>query len=182
MNMLNPQQGYNHSEYIKCTEIGTFAKIYNFKDVSGAVLGRNKIFEVLRLMGVLQAKKCNKNEPYSRYSNCFKSFNKKHDQGDSFFEKPVFLVTPEGKTYLANKINDYIEETGYSVKKIKEEKQFIELLPQEIVEEKSVSSPLDYSREDALKFIQQLPEKLHNSFFASQLKEKWGFSHNEINI
>ncbi|OGI18066.1 MAG: hypothetical protein A2287_05115 [Candidatus Melainabacteria bacterium RIFOXYA12_FULL_32_12] len=37
-----------------------------------------------------------------------------------------------------------------------------------------IGSPLDYTYEEAKKYLEELPDLLHNSFFACELRKKWG--------
>lgn len=179
--MLNPQQQYNHSEYIKCCKAGDFAKKNDdvFKCKCGKSIGGDKVFRVFRALGIVDKN----NIPYSNFVHLFRVADKKCHQGENDFTKPVTLIRPESEELLALKIIDYLEEHCVCrTRKPKKEKSIIEpTFINENKEVKNIGSPLDYNREDALQFIQELPEKLHNSFFAAQLKEKWGFSQNEIN-
>ena len=103
--MQNCQPSYNHSEFIKCNDISDFAKIYNFKDKKGEVLGRNKVFKILRILQILDRT----NVPYQSYMKYFKTLRKDYFKGDLNFNKILVFVTPEGQTYLANRITDYLE-------------------------------------------------------------------------
>ena len=103
--MLNYQQTYNHSEYVNCRDIADFAKIYNFRDKSGVILGRNKIFRILRQLSILDKN----NTPYQSYMKYFKTIEKQYFKGDFGIKKIVVFVTPDGQSFLARKINDYLE-------------------------------------------------------------------------
>jgi hypothetical protein len=97
--------------------------------------------------------------------------------GDHTFKKPVYFITPEGQKYLKNKINDYIEKTGYvvvdSTKKtnLKQEKE-AELEPIK------TGSPLDMDREQALEWLAILPDFSKNSNFAVEVRKKWNIDAN----
>ena len=101
----NYQQQYNHNEYVKCREIGDFAKIYNFKDRSGKLLGRNKIFRILRSLGILNKD----NVPYQSYMKYFKTMEKVYSKGEYDFNRIIPFITPDGQTYLSTKINEYLD-------------------------------------------------------------------------
>ena len=103
--MLNPQQSYNHSDFVNCRNIADFSKIYNFKDKSGVLIGRNKIFKILRELKILDKN----NVPYQSFMGNFKTLDKEYYQGTKLFKKILVFVTPEGQTYLANRINDYLD-------------------------------------------------------------------------
>ena len=161
--MLNAHE-YNHSEFVNCYEIADFAKIYNFKDSSGIILGRNKIFRILRQLEILDKK----NVPYQSYMKYFKTLAKEYFTNGHLFKKIIVFITPEGKTYLANKINDYLEK-GSNPKIDNDNNKNIEVINKQ-------SSPLDWDKEQAIAWCNNLPDFIKSSsIIYKELKEKWNF-------
>lgn len=102
---MNTQTQYQHKEYIKCIEVGTFAKFCRFKDQQGKVIGRNKLFIILRQLGIINRQ----NEPYQSCLSYIKLAQKKVYRGEQFFLTSVPLITPEGQEYLRKRIEDYLK-------------------------------------------------------------------------
>lgn len=183
--MLNQQpQQYNHKKFVNSRKIGDYANIQKFTDIYGKELRPHAVFEILRRMGVLKTKQCDRNVPFSQYMQYFVALDREYVKSDSSFFKPVYFITPEGQKYFADKINNYIEKVNFSVdaiKKTKKNKKSKCLLQQQsyvqpnvvINDNKEVSSPLDMDREQALKWLSELPEFLNNSYFAIEVRKKW---------
>ena len=96
---------YNHKEFRDCVLVAEFAKLNEFKDGHGKVIGRNKVFALLRKLGILGSK----NFPMQQYLKYFKMQPKAYQTGESQFEKYIPLVTPEGQRYLEKRIKEHLE-------------------------------------------------------------------------
>ncbi len=108
--MASQQKYYNHSDYVKCFDVANFAKLYNFKNKSGKVLGRNKVYAVLKALGIINKD----NEPYQQYIDAgyLKCQFKQYYMGDKVIPKNITLITQKGMKYLADKINEYLGTYG----------------------------------------------------------------------
>lgn len=173
--MFSTEQ-YKHSEYVNCKEIAEFAKLFAFKDAAGNVLGRNKVFKVLRDLGILDKS----NVPYQTYLKHFKTLDKEYSNGVNTYRKTIVFIKPESQKYLADKINDYLDRIEDAIRtKDKQKTKTIVTYHQSVETTKEsveCSSPLDYTKEKALEWIKSLPEAMRTrSHFAIELQKKYGF-------
>lgn len=175
LNMLN-QNTYKHSEFVKCIEVADFAKIYDFKDDKGKSLGRNKIFKILRELRILDKK----NVPYQSYISCFKILEKEYEQGDKVFRKIIVFITPEGEKYLVDRINNFLdfqdESTNKVMGKIRPITNVQQLNNIVQIDKNKCCSPLDFDKDQAIEYLNKLPEFLRNTKTAIALREKWGLN------
>lgn len=76
------------------------------REWAGKDIGRNKLFEALRSMGVLSSNESNYNEPYRQFIDAgyFKTKLKNTPVGI----KAVSLVTGKGLEYLFKKLKEYL--------------------------------------------------------------------------
>ena len=104
--------------------------------------------------------------PYSQYAKYLNGLDRQYHQSNSTFIKPVFFITPEGQEYLAKRIENYLQKQAEDQEKTAEENIPVKLC----------SSPLDMNKEQALEYLAGLPEFLKDSFFAIELRKKWGIA------
>jgi len=171
--MASLQNSYNHAEYSKCKDISTFAAIFAFKCKCGKTLGRNKIFEVFRHLDIVSDRNNHKNVPTSKYINCFLSLDKTYADGRT---KTFIFVKPDSMEYLSKKITEYLENNCVHKSKTKTSSMSVDLSPIMAIQEdkKETGSPLDFDRKQALEYLSNLPKFLENSYFAVELRKKWG--------
>ena len=81
--------------------VGTVAKSLNIKDKNGNLIGRNKLFEILRSNKVLQSSKSNWNIPYQFYINngYFRTLLSKTINGVTV---TTTRITPKGFEFIEN--------------------------------------------------------------------------------
>jgi hypothetical protein len=113
------------------------------------------------------------NVPRSRFINCFLSLDKSYADGRT---KTFIFVKPESMEYLSKKIADYIENNCIHKSKIKSSSTCVNPSPIMAIQEikKNSGSPLDFDREQAMEWLAELPEILKNSYFAVEVRKKWG--------
>ena len=89
--------------------MGEAAKTFNIKDKDGNILGRNKLFELLRDAKVLQSSKSNWNVPYQMYvkNGYFRILLRTIKDGTTI---TVTRITPKGLEFL----HGLIKELGYT--------------------------------------------------------------------
>ena len=89
--------------------MGEAAKTFNIKDKDGNILGRNKLFELLRDAKVLQSSKSNWNVPYQMYvkNGYFRILLRTIKDGTTI---TVTRITPKGLEFL----HELIKELGYT--------------------------------------------------------------------
>ena len=170
-------QAYNHSEFVKCKDVETFAKICQFECKCGKILGRNKIFEILRRSRILTSG----NLPGAGHEKRFLTLDKEYTQGDKIFNKTHIFIKPEAQEYISKRIIDYLENNCVCGSKKKKANRAISAVKSVVLlsnnEHKKVccSSPLDMDRDQALEWLATLPDSIRNtSFFACELRKKWG--------
>ncbi len=99
------------------------------------------------------------------------------------FREVIDQLTPyEWQEY---RDKDKFEKRNYLENKQKEQKRklaAIEAKRQTEIDTEKACTPLDFSRDQALEWLQSLPKRLHSSYFAMQVKAKWSFSTQEIRI
>ena len=81
--------------------VGTVAKTLNIKDDDGGLIGRNKLFEILRSNKVLQSSKSNWNIPYQQYirNGYFRTLLSKTVNGITI---ATTRITPKGFEFIEN--------------------------------------------------------------------------------
>ena len=84
--------------------VGTVAKTLNIKDDDGGLIGRNKLFEILRSNKVLQSSKSNWNIPYQNYikNGYFRTLLSKTINGITV---ATTRITPKGFEFIENLCN-----------------------------------------------------------------------------
>lgn len=84
--------------------VGTVAKSLNIKDRNGNLIGRNKLFEILRNNKVLQSSKSNWNIPYQNYikNGYFRTLLSKTVNGITI---ATTRITPKGFEFIENLCN-----------------------------------------------------------------------------
>ena len=84
--------------------VGTVAKTLNIKDDDGDLIGRNKLFEILRSNKVLQSSKSNWNIPYQNYikNGYFRTLLSKTINGITV---ATTRITPKGFEFIENLCN-----------------------------------------------------------------------------
>jgi len=171
---MQAKKPYNHSDYVKCKEVEIFAKHYNFECNCGKFLGRNKVFRVLRRLKIINKD----NVPYQSYLSNFLTLNKEYKKGNVSSNKTHIFIKPESEQYLVKRITDYLDDHCVCESKKKKNNKELSNITidnqssgNEIV---SCSSPADYTREEALKWLSKLPEFLKNKQTAIDLRKKWG--------
>ena len=166
------QHQYNYSKFINCREIAEFAKIYNFKDENGELLGRNKVFKILRELKILNKK----NVPYQSYAKNFKTLEKEYQQGDKIFKKVIIFVKPSGQSYLANKINDYLDKKSESKSATVVDINTKQVQKSEKLNKNNQNSYFEFTKEEAFNFCKNLPIFLRErSQIYKDLVRKWNF-------
>lgn len=101
--------------------MGEAAKTFNIKDKDGNILGRNKLFELLRDAKVLQSSKSNWNVPYQMYvkNGYFRILLRTIKNGTTI---TVTRITPKGLDFL----HELIKQLGYTYEgTLKEIKTFV---------------------------------------------------------
>ena len=101
--------------------MGEAAKTFNIKDKDGNILGRNKLFELLRDAKVLQSSKSNWNVPYQMYvKNGYFRILLRTIKNDTTIT--VTRITPKGLDFL----HELIKQLGYTYEgTLKEIKTFV---------------------------------------------------------
>lgn len=171
---------YNHSEFIKCKDIATFAKIYSFRDKHGKILGRNKIFKILRVLNILDKN----NVPYQSYLKHFKIFQKEYHSAVQTYRKTIVFIKPDSLKYLAGKVQDYLDsQINDDSSKNYEPKPCT--LSDSCIEHQSsglgfnhsysIGSPLDFDKQSAFNWLNSLPDFMKDTYFAVEVRKKWGF-------
>ncbi len=162
---------YRHSDFINCKDIADFAKIYAFKDSKGKIIGRNKIFKILRTLGILDKQ----NIPYQNHINHFRMLEKEYHSAIKTHKKTIVFIKQESLRYFADKVSDYLEKQNEK-DFVAEAKRFVAENPPIAaqVEEESCGSPLDYPKEKALDWLNRLPPFMSNVSMAVKVREKWG--------
>ena len=89
--------------------MGEAAKTFNIKDKDGSILGRNKLFEILRNNKVLQSSKSDWNVPYQMYvKNGYFRILLRTIKNDTTIT--VTRITPKGLDFL----HELIKQLGYT--------------------------------------------------------------------
>ena len=101
--------------------MGEAAKTFNIKDKDGSILGRNKLFEILRNNKVLQSSKSDWNVPYQMYvKNGYFRILLRTIKNDTTIT--VTRITPKGIDFL----HELITQLGYTYEgTLKEIKTFV---------------------------------------------------------
>ena len=90
------------SDCINTYSMGDFAKMSNFVDNNGKVIGRNRLLEILRKEKYLMSGVHNKNKPYQKYisNGYFKTFIKKSKIGNIV----IVRITEKGKNNILREL------------------------------------------------------------------------------
>lgn len=90
------------SDCINTYSMGDFAKMSNFVDINGKVIGRNRLLEILRKEKYLMSGVSNKNKPYQKYisNGYFKAFVKKSNIGNIV----IVRITEKGKNNILKEL------------------------------------------------------------------------------
>ena len=114
----------------------------------------------------------------SRAVNCFFLFGPKITLKSLFkvlqFEY-MSLNLSDNELINYKKLQGYEKEDWLKSKRkdIFQKKQTEDLQQKIKADKKNISSPLDFNKEQAIEFINNLPVNLRNSFFAMELRKKW---------
>ena len=90
------------SDCINTYSMGDFAKMSNFVDNNGELIGRNRLLEILRKEKYLMSGVYNKNKPYQKYisNGYFKAFVKKSNIGNIV----IIRITEKGKNNILKEL------------------------------------------------------------------------------
>jgi phage antirepressor YoqD-like protein len=90
----------------ECYTFAEAAKLLSpkLKELTGAEIGQNRLFDTLRTLGILQASESHRNEPYQQYTHHFKLVLKHNEHVGM---KLVPLFTGKGLAWILPKLVEY---------------------------------------------------------------------------